>query len=129
MNPSGAFTGFSKHYRRAFCPEAADRFLDTVPLEDLQNKLPTAIDWTTQNKIPPIPAGSEEFSEDEVEMCGPPKNLQAPYQQFRLWENKPESVDPSLAGGSGCMTFSCNHCQMPKGMFLCTLSVSFLYTS
>lgn len=129
MNPSGGFTGYSKHYRRAFCPEAADRFLDTVPLEDLQNKLPTAIDWTTQNKIPPIPAGSEEFSEDEVEMCGPPKNLQAPYLQFRLWENKPESVEPSLAGTSGCMTFSCNHCHTPKGMFLCTLSVSFLYTS
>ena len=86
------------------------------------------IECSTQNKIPSIPSSSEEISEDEVEMCGPHKNPQAPYLQFRVWENKAESVDPSLGGGTGVITFSCNHCHTPKGRFLCKLSVSFLYT-
>ena len=72
MTSSGGFILDNKHYGRKVSAEAAACFLKTVPLEALQNKLPTMIECTMQNKIPPIPAGSEEFSEDEVEMCGPP---------------------------------------------------------
>ena len=83
------------------------------------------IECTTQNKIPPIPAGAEENSEDEEEVCAPQKNLQAPYLQFRVWENRSENADPSLGGGTGVITFSCNYCHTPKGRFLCELIVPF----